>query len=49
MGVGDDRCVDVGVAVEVELLERHRDPVVWVEVVEPAADVGARGHSGELE
>jgi hypothetical protein len=33
-------CVDAGVTVEVELLELERDAVVWIELVELAADVG---------
>ena len=49
VGVGDDRGVDVGVAVEVELLELERHPVVRVEIVEPPADVAARGDRLQLE
>ena len=43
VGVGDDRGVDVGVAVEVELLELERHPVVGVQIVEPPPHVAARG------
>ena len=39
VGVGDDRGVDICVAIEIELLECERDPVVGVQVVEPSADV----------
>ena len=39
--IGDDRRVDLGVAVEIELLERERHPVVGVEVGERAPDVAA--------
>ena len=41
MRVGDDRGVDLGVAVEVELLELERHPVVRVQIVEPPPDVAS--------
>ena len=47
--VGDDRRVDVGVAVEVELLEHQRHPVVGIELVQPPPGVGAGGDRGQLE
>ncbi len=47
--VGDDRGVDVAVAVEVELLHHERDAMARIEVVEPAADVRARGDRAQLE
>ncbi len=47
--VRDHGGIDVRVAIEVELLQRERDPVIRVDVVEPAAGVRAGGQRGQLE
>ena len=49
MRIGDDRRVDVGMAIEVELLELERHAVVRIQIVEPPADVRARGDRRQLE
>jgi hypothetical protein len=47
--VGDDRRVDLAVAVEIELLERHVHAVERIQLAQPHADVGAARHRGQLE
>ena len=42
VGVGDDRGIDVGVPIEVQLLEHHRNAMVGIQLVDATADVGAR-------
>lgn len=49
MRIGDDGGVNVGVAVEVQLLELERHPVVRVQIVEPPSHVAARRDRPELE
>jgi DisA bacterial checkpoint controller nucleotide-binding len=47
--VGDHGRVDLGVAIDVELLELHRHPVMGIDVIEPAPGVATRGDRFELE
>ena len=49
MGIGNDRRLALGGALEIELGELHRRPVPRVEAVEPRAGVAAGGRSGKLE
>ena len=50
MGIGDNRGVEsVGVTVEVELLELEGNPMMGIEVVEPAAYIGTCGDRRQLE
>lgn len=47
--VGDDRSIDLGVAVEVELLELERHPVLRVEIVQAAPLVATGSQRLQLE
>ena len=49
VGVGDDRGVDLGVAIEIELVELERHPVMGIQVVEPPPHVAAGGHRAQLQ
>ena len=47
--IGDDRRVDLRVAVDVELFERQRHAVKRIQLVEPRADVAASRDRAQLE